>query len=142
MTLKNALGDMALDATVQATNTLLGAVSKDVTLQSANGLLTDIRTGLQALSDSSQTLRRIAQLLKPLGQVTGGQSNRLSVDVANVALVANIAAGTIGTVTTVTGVTSVAQLNQLNNVGGVGAYELMRSNSRTAYNTGIRAKVT
>ena len=136
MTLKNALGDMALDATVQATNTLLGAVSKDVTLQSANGLLADIKSGLQALSDSSQTLRRIAQLLKPLSQVTGGGSNRLSVDINNVT------SGTLTTVSTVSSVTAVAAVGSIGSIGGVYSFDMMKAQSRTAYNTGIRAKVT
>lgn len=139
MTLKNALGAIALDATVQATNTLLNALAKDTTATAGNGLLADIKSGVQALNDSAQTLRRIAQLLKPLGIPHGGGSSRLSVNLFD-GTAATI--GAVNSVTTVTGVTTVSQVSNQVNMGGLAAYDLMRSNSRTAYNTGIRAKVT
>lgn len=74
-------------------------------------------------------LRRIFQLLKPLGVVTGGGSNRLSVDV-------NSVAGAVATVTTV------GTVNNQANMGGVSAFELMKAMSRTAYNSGVRANIT
>lgn len=77
-------------------------------------------------------LRRIFQLLKPLGVVTGGGSNRLSVDVNNVT----------GAVATVTTVTTVGTVNNQANMGGVSAFELMKAMSRTAYNSGVRANIT
>lgn len=77
-------------------------------------------------------LRRIFQLLKPLGVVTGGGSNRLSVDVNNVT----------GAVATVTTVTTVGTVNNQGNMGGVSAFELMKAMSRTAYNSGVRANIT
>lgn len=67
-------------------------------------------------------LRRIFQLLKPLGVVTGGGSNRLSVDVNSV--------------------TGVSTVNNQANMGGVSAFELMKAMSRTAYNSGVRANIT
>ena len=80
-------------------------------------------------------LRRIFQLLKPLGVVTGGGSNRLSVDV-------NSVTGAVATVTTVTTVTTVGTVNNQANMGGVSAFELMKAMSRTAYNSGVRANIT
>jgi hypothetical protein len=78
-------------------------------------------------------LRRIFYLLKPLGQITGSGSNRLSVDINNVV------GGTIGTVSTVT---TVSSLTNLASVGGVAAFDQMKATSRMAYNTGIRANIT
>ena len=77
-------------------------------------------------------LRRIFQLLKPLGVVTGGGSNRLSVDVNSVT----------GAVATVTTVTTVGTVNNQANMGGVSAFELMKAMSRPAYNSGVRANIT
>jgi hypothetical protein len=83
-------------------------------------------------------LRRIFLLLKPLGQITGGGSNRLSVDVNNVV------GGTIGTVSTVTTVTTVSTVSSVTNqanMGGVAAFEMMKALSRTGYNQGIRSRL-
>jgi hypothetical protein len=77
-------------------------------------------------------LQRIASLLKPLGQVTGAGSNRLSVDINS--------GGTITTVTTVTSVSNVAA-STLTNVANVWAFDQAKAQSRTAYNTGIRGKL-
>lgn len=84
-------------------------------------------------------LRRILTLLKPLGVVTGNQSNRLSVDVNSIAGGSVGITGTIGTLTTVTNVTTVQ--NQAN-IGGITAFEMLRAMSRTGYNTGVRANIT
>ena len=87
-----------------------------------------------AEDEGLRLLRRIFQLLKPLGVVTGGQSNRLNVDVTTVTGVT--------TVTTVTGVTTVGTVSNQTNMGGVTAFELMKATSRTAFNTGLRANIT
>ncbi len=101
-------------------------------------------------------LRRIVQLLKPLGVVTGGNSNRLSVDINNVT------GGNLGTITTVTGVTTVTtvttvstisnitagtittvgSLTNLAGIGGVSAFDIMKAQSRAAFNTGIRNRIS
>ena len=86
-----------------------------------------------ATEDTLSLLKRIFYLLKPLGQITGGGSNRLSIDINN------ITGGTIGTVTTVTTCSTVTNLA---NLGSVAAFDLMKSASRTAYNTGIRSKLS
>lgn len=92
-------------------------------------------------------LRRIFQLLKPLGIVTGGGSNRLNIDINN------ITGGNLGTVTTVTGVTTVSTVTTVTTVGTVSAvtnqaqmgaipaFDLMRAMSRTGYANGPRANL-
>jgi hypothetical protein len=73
------------------------------------------------------TLTEIKNLLiaimKPLTQVTGAGSNRLSVDVNN------LVGGTVTTVTTVTNQT---------NIGGVSAFELQKATSHNAFANAIR----
>lgn len=69
--------------------------------------------------------RRLAQLLKPLSVVTGGGSNRLSIDVNSLP--------TLGTVNNVTSV---------NQLGGIATFQMLRDTNRAAYNTGIRANIT
>lgn len=96
-----------------------------------------------ATEDSLTLLRRILILLKPLGQITGGGSNRLSVDVnsGNVA----ISSGTVTTVTTVSTVTTTTTVGTLTNqvnIAGITAYEQLRSINRIAYANGIRANLT
>ena len=89
-----------------------------------------------ASDDSLTLLRRILLLLKPLAQITGAGSNRLSVDVNNVG-----ALPTLANVTTVATVTASTTVNQTN-MGGVTAFELMKAMSRTAYNEGIRSRLS
>jgi hypothetical protein len=88
-----------------------------------------------AKEESLQLLRRIFQALKPLGQITGGGSNRLSVDINNVV---NFGA-------TVAGVTNLTNLTPGNGaIGPVtgGGFELMKTLSRQSYNSGIRSRIT
>jgi hypothetical protein len=83
-------------------------------------------------------LRRIFQLLKPLGIVTGGGSNRLNIDINN------ISGGGLGTITTVTTVGTTTTVGTVNNqaaMGSVPAFDLMRSMSRTGYANGPRANL-
>jgi hypothetical protein len=103
---------------------------------------TDGKTVNPAEEESITLLRRIFQALKPLGQITGGGSNRLSVDINT---------GTIATVSTVTTVTTTTTVTNLTNfVPGAGAigpvtgggFELMKATSRNAYNNGVRANVS
>jgi hypothetical protein len=78
-------------------------------------------------------LRKLFILLKPLQQITGGQSSRLSVDVNT--------AGTLSTVTTVTTVTTCASVTNIANVGGVGAFSLMRAQNNVAFSQ-LRSKIS
>lgn len=93
--------------------------------------------GNLATEDGITLLKRVLLLLKPLGIVTGGGSNRLSVDVNAVGTLA-----TVTTVTTVTTTTTVGTVNNQANMGGVAAFDLMKAMSRSAYNTGIRSKIS
>lgn len=84
-------------------------------------------------------LRRIFQLLKPLGIVTGGGSNRLNIDVNSITTLPTLAAVT--TVTTVTTTTTVGTVNNQAAMGAIPAFDLMRSMSRTGYANGPRANL-
>jgi hypothetical protein len=90
-----------------------------------------------AQEESLSLLRSIFRLLKPLGMITGSQSNRLSVDVNS----GSVTIGS-GTVTTVTTVTTCASVTNVANTGGVNTFDLMKAMSRTAYNSGIRSNLT
>lgn len=89
-----------------------------------------------AQDESLTMLKRIFQALKPLGQTTGAGSNRLSIDVNN------LVGGTIGNVTSVNTVNAVTVVNNLAGVGGVAAFDLMKAQSRTAFNTGNRSNIS
>ncbi len=92
-------------------------------------------------SEEVTLLRSIFRLLKPLGFVTGSQSNRLSVDVNNiVGGTVALSSGTVTTVTTATNITNVAPGS--GTIGGVTGFDLMKAMSRTAYNSGIRSNIT
>ena len=89
-----------------------------------------------ATEDSITMLKRIFTLLKPLGQITGSGSNRLSIDINNAAN------ATLGTVTGVTTVTTVGTVTNQSQMGGIAAFEMMKELSRSAYNTGIRSRLS
>lgn len=88
------------------------------------------------VSQGLTVLQRIAALLKPLQQITGGGSNRLSVDVNNVT------SGTIGTVTTVTTVSTVTAVSSLTNYANIWTFDQAKAISRLTYNQSIRSRVT
>lgn len=92
-----------------------------------------------AQDESLTMLKRIFQALKPLGQITGAGSNRLSIDVNNLA---GGSLATINSVNTVTTVTTTGTINNLAGVGGVAAFDLMKTQSRTAFNTGNRSNIS
>lgn len=92
-----------------------------------------------ATEDSITMLKRIFTLLKPLGQITGSGSNRLSIDINNAA---NATLGTVTGVTTVTTVTTVGTVTNQSQMGGIAAFEMMKELSRSAYNTGIRSRLS
>ena len=82
------------------------------------------------------TLADIKQLLtvivKPLTQITGAGSNRLSIDV-------NAVTGTVSTVTTVT---TCGTVTNQTNIGGASAFELQKAMSHLAYAQSIRPFIT
>jgi hypothetical protein len=92
--------------------------------------------GAQALS----VMQRIAALLKPLQQVTGGGSNRLSIDVNSGTVTTVSTVTTVTTVTTCSTVSNVAA-STLTNVANVWAFDQAKAISRQAYNSGIRARI-
>lgn len=88
-----------------------------------------------AQDESVALLRRMLQALKPLSNVVGGGNNRLVVDVQNI----------INAVSTVSNVTNVTNLvpgsGAIGPVPG-GGFELMKTLSRQAYNSGVRANIS
>ena len=105
-----------------------------------------------AEDDSLTLLRSIFRLLKPLGFITGAGSNRLSVDINNISGTANFGPvlssstlGSVSSVSSVSSVTTVSTVSTVTNIPTIGnhnAFDLMKSMSRTAYNTGIRSNLT
>lgn len=79
-----------------------------------------------ATEDSIGILKSIVRLIRPLSIISS--ANRLSVDVASLPTLANV--------------TTVATVTNLNQLAGISTFDLMRSASRTAYNTGIRSNIT
>ena len=82
----------------------------------------------EEIRETNSIIKKLLILVRPLGIITGGGSNRLSVDVN--------AVGTVSSVGTVTNVT-----NQIN-TGGVNSFVVAKDTSRLAYNTGIRSQLT
>ncbi len=91
-------------------------------------------------SQALTVLQRIAALLKPLQQITGGGSNRLSIDI-NSGTVTTVGAVTaVTTVTTVSTVSNVAA-STLTNIANVWGFDTAKAISRQAYNSGIRLRL-
>ena len=67
-------------------------------------------------------------IVKPLTQITGAGSNRLSIDV-------NAVTGTVSTVTTVT---TCGTVTNQTNIGGVSAFELQKATSHNTFANAIR----
>lgn len=94
---------------------------------------------VQPASEGSLTwMKALSRLLKPLSIVTGGGSNRLSIDVNNITAGALTSVGTVTTVTTTTTVGTVT--NQVN-MGSVSAFTLQQALLRNAFANGIRANI-
>lgn len=107
-----------------------GIIDFRTELEDENGASITDSNPLPVTGSGLQILQRIAALLKPLQMITGNGSNRLSID---------INPGALGSITTVT---TVSTVNNIAYVGGVSAFDQARATSRTAYNTGIRTKVS
>lgn len=91
--------------------------------------------GALGLDSSLQEIKSLIQgMAKPLMQVTGNGSSRLSVDV-------NALTGTVGTVSTVTTVTTVNTVSNQLNIGGVNAFELQKANSMAAFSLSVRPHI-
>jgi hypothetical protein len=90
-----------------------------------------------AEEESLTLLRRIFQALKPLGQITGSGSNRLSIDVNNI----------VGGSVSISGTPTITVTNLTSATGSIGpvsggGFDLLKALSRQAYNSGIRANIT
>ncbi len=87
----------------------------------------------QSVNDQSiWMLRKILNILKPLGMTTGAGSNRLSVDINSCAT----HAVTLASLATVSSLTNVV------NIGSVNAFSLLKDSARNAYANSIRTKVS
>ena len=86
---------------------------------------------LSDLNSTTYWLKSLIRLLKPLSIVTGGGSNRLSVDV-------NAVTGAVSTVTTVTTVTTVASTTNQVNMGNVAGFTMQQALLGNAFANGIR----
>lgn len=104
---------------------------------------TDGNTVNPASEDGIRLLRRIVNLLKPLGLVAAN-TNRLQVEpvqatAANLNATVSIAAAqTLGTVTTVTTVTTVGTMTNAAQLGSIPAFDLMKATSRASYARSVR----
>lgn len=78
--------------------------------------------------ENIELLRKIIQLLKPLNVVTGGGSNRLSIDV-------NAVTGNVAQVTLVPTVTTVGTVSNQTNIGGITAFEMLKSMNKSGLQT-------
>ena len=85
-------------------------------------------------------LRKIAQLLKPLGVITGSGSNRVSVDV-NSAILAAETTKVIGTIN-IAAAQTVAALTNITNIGNVNAFCGEKSTAQNAYANAMRRNLT
>jgi len=99
----------------------------------------------EEIRETNSIIKKLLILVRPLGIITGGGSNRLSVDVNNVATVTTV--NSVTTVLSVTGVTNVANVaaavvSNQTNTGGVNSFVVAKDTSRLAYNTGIRSQLT
>lgn len=135
------------------------------------GLKDTTNTQINPAQEESLTLlRRIFQLLRPLGFITGSGSNRINLDVNNVTTLPSLSTNTLGTVTNITNLPTLANVTTVSNVtnlptlanvttvagvtgvtnvtnlatstiGPSPTFEFLKAISRSAYNSGIRANI-
>lgn len=91
----------------------------------------------EELRETNSIIKKVLMLLKPLGMITGGGSNRLSVDVNAVGSLP-----TLANVTTVATINTVVSLTNQVNTGGVNSFVMAKDMARMNYNTGIRSRIT
>lgn len=99
----------------------------------------DIPNGLN--NQLAWMFRKLMTLLKPLAMVTGGGSNRLSVDVNSGSV--TIGSGTVTTVSTVTTVATVTPRDLgTDSMANTRAFPYAKDSARNAYSLGIRSKIS
>jgi hypothetical protein len=94
-------------------------------------------------SSLNEIKRLLLAIVKPLSQVTGSGSNRLSVDVfsGSVAVSSLPTLGTVTTITNAVGVSTVASVTNQVSMGGVAAFELQKAMSHLTFAQTIRARL-
>lgn len=141
MALQNAFGDLALDTTLQDTNTAVADVETAVAaVETAVSANTDV---VELLVDQAILLRKLLKLMESQATIDNLQRQRITID----AITGGLTLGTVSAVTTVTTVSTVSSitagtLTNLNQLAGVDLRFQWAENARIAYNTGIRSKLT
>jgi len=103
---------------------------------------------LSLIKDQNILLRRITQILNPISTQDSSQRQRVAVEPGVTAITvaqgtaANLNATVTGTVTSNIGTGTLAAATTLNQFAGVDIRYQIIDWARTAYNTGIRAKLT
>lgn len=154
MALQNAFGDLALESTLQDTNTAIADVetavaalesSVDATTSAVVAVETAVQSGAEdtvdavdLMSEQVILLRRLLKLMESQATIDSAQRQRITID----AITAGVTLPGLTTVTTVSTVSSVAAATTLNQFAGVDLRWQWMENARIAYNTGIRSKLT
>jgi|SRR5665213_2921028 len=108
------------------------ALIEQVGVKNSSGVMVDPST-----EETLNELKRILQLLKPLGIVTGLGSNRLNIDVNNITTLP-----TLALVTTVTTVTTVGNVANQTLTGNVNSFMQIQGQMRMAAQLGIFNNIT
>lgn len=92
---------------------------------------------INEVNETISILKKILKLLESSGNVDAGNRQRIVIDAITGSL-------TLGTVTTVTGVTTVNTVSSVTNVAATSGFDHRQfiDQARTAYNTGIRSKLS
>lgn len=116
-----------------------GIVDFRTEIEDENGQAITEANPFPVTSQGLQVMQRIAALLKPLQQITGGGSNRLSIDVnsGNITVTGTINASQNGT----WNIATVTTLSSITNYANVWAFDQNRAMSRTAYATSVRPRI-
>lgn len=147
MALRNAFEDLALDSTLQDTNTAIADVETSVDAATAaivaveaavDSAATDTTASIDLMSEQVILLRKLLKLMESQATVDGLTRQRVTVD----ALTAGLTLGTVSSVTGVTTVTTLGTATTVNQFAGVDLRFQWMENARIAYNTGIRSKLT
>ena len=157
MTLRNAFGDIALDATLQNTNTAIADVetavtaldtSIDATTTAVTGVQGAVTTGasdivdaIDLMSEQVILLRKLLKIMESQATIDSSQRQRIALDAVTSNLtLSNVT--TVGTVSSVSSLPTLSTVTTLNQFAGVDLRWQWMENARIAYNTGIRSKLT
>lgn len=154
MTLRNAFGDLALDATLQSTNSAIADVetavaaldsSIDATTSAVVANTAAVNQGAEdtvdavtLMSEQVILLRKLLKIMESQATIDSLQRQRVTVDALTSGL-------TLSGVTTVGSISTLPTLSTVTNVNQFASVDLRfqwAENARIAYNTGIRSKLT